>query len=108
MSDDGSFETMGVKVFNFGDESGYAGIATRAIKKGDVLVRVPRSKMLTALDARSCPSIGNAAKLLSDERALVLKLLHLQLTQLLIPQLQFCQFLFSRIDHFLCSHPLHL
>ena len=76
MSDDGSFETMGVKVFNFGDESGYAGIATRAIKKGDVLVRVPRSKMLTALDARSCPSIGNAAKLLSDERALVLKLLH--------------------------------
>ena len=70
------FDALGIEVRHLGDDRGYAGVAKRAIAPGDVLVRVPRSKMLTAADARACPDIGDAARLLSDERALVLKLLH--------------------------------
>ena len=70
------FDGLGVQVRYLGKDRGYAGVASRAIAAGDVLVRVPRSKMLTAEDARACPSVGAAARELSDHRALVLKLLH--------------------------------
>ena len=70
------FDGLGVQVRYLGKDRGYAGVASRAIAAGDVLVRVPRSKMLTAADARACPSVGAAARELSDHRALVLKLLH--------------------------------
>ena len=71
-----SFDALGVRVRYLGEDRGYAGVASRAIAAGDVLVRVPRSKMLTAADARACPTVGAAARALSDHRALVLKLLH--------------------------------
>ena len=71
-----SFDALGVRVRYLGEDRGYAGVASRAIAAGDVLVRVPRSKMLTAADARSCPTVGAAARALSDHRALVLKLMH--------------------------------
>ena len=72
----GLLDALGVRVRYLGEDRGYAGVASRAIAAGDVLVRVPRSKMLTAADARACPAIGAAARALSDHRALVLKLLH--------------------------------
>ena len=71
-----SFDALGVRVRYLGEDRGYAGVASRAIAAGDVLVRVPRSKMLTAADARACPTVGAAARALSDHRVLVLKLLH--------------------------------
>lgn len=70
------FDALGVRVRYLGEDRGYAGVASRAIAAGDVLVRVPRSKMLTAADARACPTVGAAARALSDHQALVLKLLH--------------------------------
>ena len=76
MSEPAGFDALGVRVRYLGEDRGYAGVPSRAIAAGDVLVRVPRSKMLTAADARACPAIGAAARALSDHRALVLKLLH--------------------------------
>ena len=45
------------------------------VKEGDVLVRVPRSAMLTAEDARVCPVVGDVASRVPDTAALALKLL---------------------------------
>ena len=70
------FDALGVRVRYLGEDRGYAGVASRAIAAGDVLVRVPRSKMLTAADARACPTVGAAARALSDHQALIVKLLH--------------------------------
>jgi hypothetical protein len=57
-------------------ERGYGGVATlRAVEEGDVVVRVPRSAMLTAEEARFCRSVGRAARKLTEWQALTLKLL---------------------------------
>ena len=58
-----------------GEARGFAGVAVDGVEEGDLLVRVPRSAMLTADDARSCPIVGDVASQVSDTAALALKLL---------------------------------
>ena len=71
------FEPCGVEVRWMGEgRGGYGGSATRRIAAGDVLVRVPRSAMLTADEARDCEHVGAACAQLSEWQALVLKLMH--------------------------------
>ena len=69
------FEDLGVAVRWMGEARGFAGVAARGVEEGDVLVRVPRSAMLTAEDARVCPVIGDVASRVPDTAALALKLL---------------------------------
>lgn len=70
------FDGCGVKVRWLGPVKGYGGVATtRTIKEGDVIVRVPRSAMLTAKEARSCRNVGRAARKLTEWQALALKLM---------------------------------
>ena len=53
MREDSAFEPLGVRVAHLGPDRGFCGVATRDIRADDVLVRVPRSRMLTAEDARA-------------------------------------------------------
>ena len=69
------FDELGVRVRFVGEARGFAGVAVDGVKEGDLLVRVPRSAMLTAEDARSCPIVGDVASRVSDTAALALKLL---------------------------------
>ena len=69
------FDELGVRVRFMGEARGFAGIAVDGVEEGDLLVRVPRSAMLTAEDARSCPIVGDVASQVSDTAALALKLL---------------------------------
>ena len=69
------FEDLGVAVRWMGEARGFAGVAAGVVKEGDVLVRVPRSAMLTAEDARVCPVVGDVASRVPDTAALALKLL---------------------------------
>lgn len=69
------FDELGVRVRFVGEARGFAGVAVDGVKEGDLLVRVPRSAMLTAEDARSCPVVGDVASRVSDTAALALKLL---------------------------------
>ena len=69
------FDELGVRVRFVGEARGFAGVAVDGVKEGDLLVRVPRSAMLTAEDARSCPIVGDVASQVSDTAALALKLL---------------------------------
>ena len=71
------FDRRGVQVRWLGPERGFGAVATtRAIPAGDVIVRVPRSAMLTADEARFCRNVGRAARQLTEWQALTLKLLH--------------------------------
>ena len=69
------FEDLGVAVRWMGEARGFAGVARGVVKESDVLVRVPRSAMLTAEDARVCPVVGDVASRVPDTAALALKLL---------------------------------
>ena len=69
------FDELGVRVRFMGEARGFAGVAVDGVEEGDLLVRVPRSAMLTADDARSCPIVGDVASQVSDTAALALKLL---------------------------------
>ena len=70
------FDGCGIKVRWLGPSKGYGGVATtRNIQEGDVIVKVPRSAMLTAEEARFCRSVGRAARKLTEWQALTLKLL---------------------------------
>lgn len=75
MREDSAFEPLGVRVAHLGPDRGFGGVATRDIRAGDILVRVPRSRMLTAEDARACPTVGPACVALDEFRAIALKLL---------------------------------
>ena len=75
MREDSAFEPLGVRVAHLGPDRGFCGVATRDIRADDVLVRVPRSRMLTAEDARACPTVGRACVELGEFRAIALKLL---------------------------------
>ena len=69
------FQDLGVAVRWMGEARGFAGVAAGVVKEGDMLVRVPRSAMLTAEDARVCPVVGDVASRVPDTAALALKLL---------------------------------
>lgn len=70
------FDGCGVKVRWLGPVKGYGGVATtQNVKEGDVIVRVPRSAMLTAKEARFCRNVGRAARKLTEWQALALKLM---------------------------------
>ena len=76
MREDPGFDACGVRVARLPGR-GFAGVSTRRIEAGARVLAIPRSRMLTASDARSRASpIGAAASALTEWRALMLALLH--------------------------------
>ena len=76
MREDPGFDACGVRVARLPGR-GFAGVSTRRIEAGARVLAIPRSRMLTASDARSRASpIGAAASALTERRALMLALLH--------------------------------